>query len=203
MRKKSPAKSLADYRASIDDIRAFINEGHAKALDNDSLARCYDHAVLTAYRTFEEFVLDICIAHINRDPSPFYRAVGVSFGPHVTANQCEFLLVGDRYFDFRGHSGLVDIVRRASGETSAMVAATKVAASREAFEILAALRNYVAHQSSQSWRSALAAMKKWEPTRRNLGRAGVWLRTAIGGQTRLERLLVDLDQLCESLANAG
>jgi hypothetical protein len=202
LKKKSPATSLAEYRGGIAKVRAFVTEAHAKGVNSAAIARCYDHAVLIAYRTFEAFVLDICIARINVDPSAFYDTVGVNFGVHITANQCAFLLVGDGYFDFRGHGGLVDVVRKVSGAESAMVAATKVAANRVAFEILAGLRNYVAHQSRQSHRAALPAMKKWEPARSNLGFAGVWLRTGPGGQTRLERLLIALDQFCESLANA-
>jgi hypothetical protein len=158
---------------------------------------------LWTYRAFEQFTLEACIARINRDPAAFYEKVGVEFSRHISAAQCEFLLVGDRYFDFRGHSGLSDVIARVSGKDSPMHLAVKVPDHRRAFEILAALRNYVAHESSQSRRAALSAMREWEPNRTNLGFAGTWLKAAPGGQTRMERLLAGLDALCESVANAA
>lgn len=211
MKKKLPAVALADYRSEVDSVRTFLTETASGGHSSATVTRCYDHAALSVYRAFEQFVLEVCIARINRNPTAFYDAVGVDFGRHLTAAQCEFLLVGDRYFDFRGHSGLVEVVKKASGPGSppnapgtgsAMVDAVKAAAHRRAFEILAALRNYVAHESSQSWKAALKAMQEWEPNRKNLGKAGSWLKATVNGQTRLERLLAETDTLCESLANA-
>lgn len=211
MKKKLPAVALADYRSEVDTVRTFLTETASGGHSTATMTRCYDHAALSVYRAFEQFVLEVCIARINRDPTTFYAAVGVEFGRHLTAAQCEFLLVGDRYFDFRGHSGLVEVLKTASGSGSptnapgtgsAMVDAVKDANNRKAFEILAALRNYVAHESSQSRKAALKAMQEWEPNRKNLGKAGSWLKATVIGQTRLERLLAQIDALCQSLANA-
>lgn len=202
MKKKSAEVCLVDYRAAIDDLRDFLAQAGARGLSKGALTRCYDYAVFSAYREFEQFVLAICIARINNDPTAFYKAVGVEFGRHITAAQSEYLLVGDGYFDFRGHGGLVEVLRRASGD-SPMVAAAKLPQNRIAFEILVGLRNYVAHGSTQSWQAALKAMQNWEPDRKNLGSAGSWLKAAPGGQTRMERLLAGLDGLCEGLRNAA
>lgn len=211
MKKKLPTAALRDYRAEIETIRTFISEvaggGHSEA----TLTRAYDHGLLVTYRAFEQFVLEISVARINRDPTAFYEAVGVEFGKHMTAAQCEFLLLGDRYFDFRGHSGLIDVLKKVSGSGSslnppragsAMVDSAKLQDNKQAFEILATLRNYVAHESTQSRRAALKAMQQWEADRKNLGKAGSWLKAKTGQRTRLERLLAQIDALCESLANA-
>lgn len=203
MKKKSPETSLARYREAVEEIRGFIANVTAQNISGDGAAHWYDHAVISAYREFEKFILDISIARINRDPKAFYSAIGVEFGQHIGADQCAFLLVGDGYFDFKGHSGLVDVLSKAAGKPSPMVDAAKVPESRKAFEILTGLRNFVAHGSDQSVDKALAAMRNWEPARKNLGRAGVWLRTVVGGQTRFERLLNQIDTLCASLANAS
>ena len=62
-------------------------------------------------RPFEEFVLDIVVAQINRNPEHLYSAVGVGFGKNPTAAQCEYLLVGDKYSIFKGFNGLLDVIR--------------------------------------------------------------------------------------------
>ena len=203
MKKKSPVVCLTDYRVAIDDVREFLAEAVNRNLSGGSLTRCYDYALLAVYRAFEQFVLEICIARINRDPAAFYDTVGVEFGQHITADQCEFLLVGDGYFDFRGHGGLVDVVRKAAGKDTEMHAVTKVAVHRQAFEILSGLRNYVAHESSQSWRAARKSMQYWEPNRKNLGSAGSWLKALQGGQTRMERLVIAIDGFCDALHAAA
>jgi hypothetical protein len=189
MRKKSAEVSLTGLQKQISEIRTFLVDAEASAMPIRSLSRCYDQAVIWCYRAFEEFVLDVLVGQINRSPANLYASVGVSFGKNPTAAQCEYLLVGDRYFDFRGHSGLVDVVKKASGRGSAIENAVKVTKHRQCFEILTGLRNYAAHQSDQSKNAALRAMKHWEPDRKNLGSGGIWLRVARNGQRRMERLL--------------
>ena len=84
-----------------------------------------------------------------------------------------------------------------------MVDGAKQPDNRQAFEILATLRNYVAHESTQSRRAALKAMQEWETERKNLGKAGSWLKARVGQRTRFERLLAQIDILCASLANSA
>jgi hypothetical protein len=111
MRKKSPAKSVSVIQNEFVEITQFIVEAGNAVTAARSRACCYEFAVIWAYREFETFVLDILVALINRDPSPFYDRIGGNFGAKPTAAQCEFLLVGDRYFEFRGHGGLVEVIR--------------------------------------------------------------------------------------------
>ena len=202
MRKKSPQVALERFRHVVGEVRDFIAAVAADGANGQIKARCYDHAVIWTYRAFEEFVLDILVAQINKDPSHLYDNVGVRFGANPTVAQCEYLLVGDRYFDFRGHSGLVVFVKKVSPANSALETAVKDAERRKAFEILVGLRNYVSHESDQSKVAALRAMRHWEPNRKNLGSAGQWLRVQKQGQTRLERLFSKLDELAESMKEA-
>lgn len=202
MRKKSPAKSLAGLKSEISSIRGFIAEAKGGALTDNAQDYCHDFAVVWMYREFERFVLDVLVAQINRDPKPFYDCIGVGFDKHPTVDQCRFLLTGDRYFDFRGHGGLISLIKKAAGDGSALEAAAKDREGRIAFEILVGLRNYIAHQSDQSWSAALAAMRHWEPDRQNLGSAGFWLSISNGGVTRLERLVGEIEKLCENMAGA-
>lgn len=203
MRKKNPTVCLAEYRSEIEELKEFLAEAKTANISDASITRCYDYVLLGAYRAFEQFILQLCITRINRDPAAFYDSVGVGFGQHITADQCEFLLVGDGYFDFRGHGGLVNVVRRAAGKDTPMHALTKNSDHRKTFEILASLRNYVAHQSTQSRRAALKAMQHWEPDRKSLGKAGSWLKALVGGQTRMERLLLAADLFCDQLREAA
>jgi hypothetical protein len=202
MRKKSARVSLTGLRKQLTEIRTFLADAEASGMPVRSLSRCYDQAVIWGYRAFEEFVLDVLVAQINRNPDNLYTSVGVSFGKNPTAAQCEYLLVGDRYFDFRGHGGLVDVVKKASGVGSALEITVKVPDHRQCFEILAGLRNYAAHQSDQSKKAALKGMRHWEPNRTNLGSAGNWLRVARNGQRRLERLLTGIDALADDMRAA-
>jgi hypothetical protein len=110
--------------------------------------------------------------------------------------------VGDRYFDFRGHGGLVDIVRKAAGPAGQLVTVVRTPRHRQSFEILLGLRNYSAHRSDQSKEAALKAMRLWEPNRNNLGNAGFWLGRVVGGRTRMERLLTDLEAFAADMKNA-
>lgn len=198
MRKKSAQVSLIGLQNQLAEIRTFLADAEASGMPVRSLWRCYDQAVIWCYRAFEEFVLDILVGQINRNPSNLYTSVGVSFGKNPTAAQCEYLLVGDRYFDFRGHSGLVDVVKKASGSGSALETAVKVANHRQCFEILTGLRNYAAHQSDQSKKAALKGMRYWEPNRTKLGSGGNWLRV----QQRLERVLTGIDALAQDMRAA-
>jgi len=202
MRKKSPAKSLETFIKETAGIREFLRDAEVRKLSDYSIAYCYDFAVIWAAREFETFVLDILVAQINRDPDPLYLSIGVNFGVHPTSAQCEYLLVGDRYFDFRGYGGLLDSIRKVSGKQSALEGAVKVAQSRKAFQIMVGLRNYVAHQSDQSKEAALTAMRLWEPERNNLGSAGYWLIVRSGGRARMERFLDDIESLCQDMAGA-
>jgi len=202
MRKKSPNKSLEIFQGELTAIREYLNEVTTNNLSADSRAHSYDFGVIWVYRAFELFVLDILVAQINHDPSKLYDVIGVNFGHNPTAAQCEYMLVGDRYFDFRGHGGLVDAIKKVAGQGSALEAAAKNPTHRKAFEILVGLRNHAAHWSDQSKAAALKAMKHWEPNRHNLGQAGKWLSVFIGGQTRMERLLSSIEGLCIDMADA-
>ncbi|MGC2780587.1 MAG: hypothetical protein WA418_33620 [Bradyrhizobium sp.] len=202
MRKKSPTKSLKHIKDEIVAIRNFVQEAKDKAMSDVAQDSCYEFAIIWAYKEFEQFILNILVAQINRDPSRFYKAIGVIFDKHPTVDQCKYLLTGDRYFDFRGHGGLVQLIRKAAGVGSLLEIAAKDKEGRVAFEILVGLRNYVAHESDQSRQAALTAMRHWEPDRQNLGSAGYWLSVAIRGQTRLERLFANVEELCEEMTKA-
>jgi hypothetical protein len=202
MRKKSPTRSLKDIKGEIVAIRNFVQEAKDRGMSDDAQASCYDFAVVWAYREFERFILDILVAQINRDPNRFYKAIGVTFDKHPTVDQCKYLLMGDRYFDFRGHGGLVQVIRKAAGIGSLLEIAAKNKEGRVSFEILVGLRNYVAHQSDQSWQAALMAMRHWEPDRQNLGSAGYWLSVTTNGRSRLERLFTDVEKFCEDMTKA-
>jgi hypothetical protein len=199
MKKKSAAVSLDTLRRHLAAIRQFLADAEDSGMSSASISRCYDHGVISVYRAFEEFVLNIAVVQINRDPDHLYQAVGVKFGKNPTAAQCEYLLVGHRYFDFRGYGGLVNIVKKASGTGSQLEIAVKKQGNRQCLEILLGLRNYAAHRSPLSKKAALKGMKHWEPNTNNLGRAGNWLRVRKKGQSRMERLLTNLEVLAQDM----
>jgi hypothetical protein len=202
VKKKLPAVSFSELERQFVEIGAFLNDATEAGLSGSHITRCFDHGVIWAYRVFEEFVLDIAVAQINRDPSIFYDNMGVEFGRHPTVAQCAYLLTGDRFFDFRGHRGLVEVARKVAGAKGALTEVVKAEAHRQSFEILAGLRNYAAHQSDQSRGAALKAMQHWQPNRHNLGLAGSWLRVKNAGDTRMTRLLNGIQALGQEMRDA-
>ncbi|HEV2365722.1 MAG TPA: hypothetical protein VGS12_16145 [Caulobacteraceae bacterium] len=202
MRKKEPAVCLRDFRAAIDGIRAYLREITGGGLTIDTVIRSYQYALLFADREFESFILEICISKINRKPKQFYSSVGVEFAKHLTAEQCEFLLIGEGYLNLRGHQDLVKVVSKVAGQNSTMATAVKGSERKQLIEVLLGLRNYIAHDSTPSHRAALRAMKLWDPARQRLGSAGYWLKARHAGQCRIDRIFRELDSLCEAIANA-
>ena len=201
MRKKSSAVSLADFRTEVACTLKMINEFQQLNASPNALTEAYDHALVLLYNAFEDFVLSICIGCVNRDPAPLYESAGVNFGKHLTAEQAAYLITGGEYFAMGAFDGLVKKISRIAGKKSQLIPACKT--HKNAIAILIALRNYAAHGSYHARGKALAAMQTWEKDRKNLGRAGSWLKVSMEGKSRLDRLISELDAFAVAFSHAA
>jgi hypothetical protein len=172
MRKKSIKKSVDDFQASCDAIDAFVMELEAKGLAAQSVTWGYDYAIIRLYREFESLILDCIVASINNDTATLSATTGVKFPKHLTDEVCEYIVVGDGYFDFRGRDGLIKTLKRFVPDTHFLVTVTKNDKYRDSLEKLSALRNYAAHESAQAKVRVLETVSQ-----ERIGSAGAWLKS--------------------------
>jgi cupin superfamily acireductone dioxygenase involved in methionine salvage len=190
MRKKSIKKSVNAFKASCDAIEAFVAELESKGLADQSVSWGYDYAIIRLYREFESLILDCIVASINNDTATLSATTGVKFPKHLTDEVCEYIVIGDGYFDFRGRDGLIKTLKRFVPDAHFLITVTKNAKYRNCLEKLSALRNYAAHESAQAKGRVLETVNQ-----KRIGAGGAWLKT----QGRLEAITDDLRSFASEL----
>ncbi len=190
MRKKSIRRSVDDFQACCDAIDAFVAELETKGLGDQSLSWGYDYAIIRLYREFESLMLDCIVASINNDTATLSTTTGITFPKHLTDEVCEYIVIGDGYFDFRGRAGLIQMLKRFVPDAHFLIIVTKNPRYRDCLEKLSALRNYAAHESAQAKRRVLESVNQ-----RRIGSAGAWLKT----QGRLKAMTDDLRSFASEL----
>ena len=123
-------------------------------------------------------MLEALVAAINNDTSTITATVGRQFPKHLTDEVCEFLIVGNGYFDFKGRDGLISLLKHFVPATHYLVVDVKKDTYKIAIQRLTTLRNLAAHESAPARKAAREATGA-----ERLGSAGAWLK--IG--TRLRR----------------
>src|SRR5262249_31116573 len=113
-----------------------------------------------------------------------------TFPKHLTDEVCEYIVIGDGYFDFRGRDGLIKTVMRFVPDTHFLVIAVKNAKYRNSLEKLGVLRNYAAHESAQAKTRVLKIVNQ-----ERVGSAGAWLKR----QGRFKLIVDDLRLLASEL----
>lgn len=171
MKKKSVKKSVDWFIGQTDEIVTFVSQIESKGVTDAALSWTYDHAIIRLYRQFELLMFDGIVAGINNDTSVLSKATGTQFPKHLTDEVCEFILVGNGYFDFKGRDGLISTLGKYLSENHYIVTAVKKTAYKDALNRLSALRNFAAHDSAKSKRAALKAIDH-----KSLGSSGSWLK---------------------------
>ena len=115
---------------------------------------------------------------------------GVEFRKHLTDEVCEFLIIGTRYFDFKGRSDLIKTIRSFVPESHYLLIAVKRSIYNTALDQLSALRNFAAHESSPSKRAALKAINA-----KRIKSSGAWLKK----QNRFMHLVESLKNLAQEI----
>lgn len=171
MKKKSGKKAAAAFRAAVTSIERVVADAENAEFPQTHLTWIYDYAVISLYREFEALVLECLVAAINNNTAQLSATTGVLFPKHLTDEVCEYIVVGDGYFDFRGRDGLIKTLRRFLPDTHYLVAIAKSGSYRGTLDRLNALRNFAAHRSRVAKKRALEAING-----RYLSSPGAWLK---------------------------
>lgn len=169
-RKKSLKKSATEFMVKVAELETFTGTS-VSGLSDKEQSWCYDYAIIRLYREFEQLMLFAIVCAINNDTKTISDSTGVEFPKHLTDEVCEYLVLGGRYFDFKGRDGLIRELKRYVPDSHYLVTIVRETKYRDALEKLTALRNFAAHESIQSKRSALKAINQ-----ERVGSSGSWLK---------------------------
>jgi len=188
-RKKSVKNRAADFRNRVSSISDFLSAAESN-LTAQHVSWAYEYGVLRLYREFESMILDALVGAINNDTSTIASRTGVAFPKHLTDEVCEYLIIGDGFFDFKGRDGLIKTLKEYVPDDHYLVEIVKKQKYKDALERLSALRNLAAHNSEiAKTRAKDAAGQERMPE------AGAWLKK----QNRLNTMLDSLRQLSEEI----
>ena len=189
-KKKSIRLAARNFDDAADSVINFVTTVRP-LLSETHVSWCHDYAIIALYRAFERLMLDALVGAINNNPSKtISHQSGVSFPRNLTDEVCEYIIVGDGFFDFKGRSGLIKILRRFLSENHFIVEVVKDQRYKHAIDRLTSLRNFAAHRSDVSKRAVKQVL--------NVDRirsAGTWLKT----QGRLGTLTTRLKELADEL----
>ncbi|SMH52680.1 hypothetical protein [Maritimibacter sp. HL-12] len=159
-KKKSAKKSADRFLTNCKKIDAFVYEIKIKGLSDNHLSWAFEYAIVRLYRDFEKLILECLVAAINNDTTQLSQKKGFDFPKHLTDEVCQYIIVGEKYFDFRGRSGLISTLKSYLADDHYLVVSVKKPAYREALDQFIVLRNFAAHDSDQSKAACLKALGK-------------------------------------------
>lgn len=191
MRKKSAARACEWFSEELEEIDEYLEA--TEDLSDEQINWCYDYAIIRLYRAFENLMLSCLICSMNNDTEQVSSVTGIPFPKHLTDEVCEYIIVGDGYFDFRGRDGLIKTIKRYVPDDHYLLEVIKTAKYKDALEQLSALRNFAAHESQPSKRAALKAIGQ-----ARLSSAGSWLKRKDRFAAISERLVELADEIAES-----
>lgn len=186
-KKKSIKKASNKFCEMADAILQFVQSCSA-GQSKEHQSWLYEYAVIRLYRHFEALILDALVGAINNDTAVASERLGFKFPKHLSDEVCQFLIIGDGYFDFKGRDGLIATLKRflpykAPGTPHYLIAIAIKPGYKDPLEQLSALRNFAAHASTKSKEAAKKATNQ-----SNLGSAGAWLKVGSRFQIIVDRL---------------
>jgi hypothetical protein len=187
-RKKSVKCSASWFNKRADDLLTYVND--SKSLSDEHQSWCHEYAIIRLYREFENLMLEALTGAINNDTTTISETVGVSFPAHLPDEICEYLIIRNGYFDFKGRDGLINTLRKYVPDTHYLVVIVKKDKYKDSLEQLSSLRNYAAHDSYQSKNAA----KKTTGFER-MASCGAWLKK----QDRFDRLVSKMNELASEI----
>jgi hypothetical protein len=181
-RKKSVKHSAQLFRNAADDIANFLTKVSANQSDQH-VSWLYNYGIIRLYRDFESMVRHALVGAINNNTATVSATTGIKFPEHLTDEVCEFLITGAGYFDFKGRDGLIKTLKKFVPDNHYLLTSVKKPVYTQALERLSALRNFAAHESAKSKRSALDAIGG-----QRIESSGAWLKCEDRFQTIVDRL---------------
>ena len=192
-RKKSVKRSARQFVEQADEIVAFVDQ-LTPTLSDKHTSWMHEYGILRLYRAFELMILDALVGAINNDTEMISARTGISFPKHLTDEVCEYLVIGDGYFNFKGRDGLISVLTRYVPLDHYLVTSVKDKKYKQTLDRLTALRNYAAHGSSVA-----KARVKTVTDRKSLGTSGSWLKAG----DRFPRIVERLKDLAEAIEKAA
>lgn len=177
-------RSTQDLKNYIEKCKQVFSE------DKKYLSNCYEYAAIDLYKNFEHFILRVLIACLNHDHSHIEELYGIQLGKHINYDVCEFLVTKGGFFDFKGRSGLIQLLGDTIGKDHEVVAKVKNTNYTKALNRLYTIRNYAAHNSKQSKIKARDAFGLTQ-----IGSAGSCLKA----QERLDEMIDSLVDLANEI----
>ena len=178
-RKKSIKRASKLFLDHANTIEGFLRSLPPN-FSAEHVSWAHEYAIIRLYREFELLILAALIGAINNDSSALSERVGIPFPKHLRDEVCEYILLGEGYFDFKGRDGLIQRIKKYIPDTHYLVKTVRDDQYKMAIERLCSLRNLAAHQSAY----AKAQAKKAIGTKK-ISSAGAWLKK----QKRFEGLL--------------
>ena len=194
MRKSNPKKAAEDFISNIEEIKEFVGSESCKKLTQKHQTWAYEYAIIRLYREFEVMILNSLIAAINIDTSELSKSTSIKFPKHLKREVCEYIIVGDGYFNFRGRDGLIGDLQKFVQEDHYLVKIIKKRKYRLPLNRLSAFRNFAAHDSIPAKKKALKAA---DQNRKRIASAGAWLKT----NSRFDKLCNKLEQLAQEIVD--
>lgn len=191
-RKKSIKTAAVNFIVGLHQVDDFV--GEAVKLSTARRAWLYDYSVIRAYRLFETLVLHALVGAINNDTRTLSSHVGITFPRHMTDEVCEYLVVRNGFFDFKGRDGLIADLKRFVPADHYLVTIIKDPKYRVPLDRLCALRNFAAHGSQAAKTRAKKAVGA-----KTLGSAGAWLMR----QGRFKGIIAPLQELAQEMYNSA
>ena len=190
MKKKSGKVASESFVSKVEEIEEFLRQDNLSSLSEAHMTWAHDYAIIRLYREFEKMILNCLIAAINNDTEQLSKTTGIDFPKHLTDEVCEYIILRGGYFDFKGRAGLISKLKGYLPDDHYLVEIVKKLEYRNALERLSALRNYAAHDSVPSKKSALASIGL-----QKMGSSGAWLKK----QGRFEEIVVTLKHLANDV----
>ena len=191
MAKKKSVRLAADnFVVDADNIAQFASQV-AGPISDQHKSWVHDYAIIRLYREFEGLMLSALTGAINNGTSTVSSKIGINFPKHLTDEVCEFLITSGGYFDFKGRDGLIKTIKQFVPDDHYLLTTVKKPGYKDALNRLSALRNFAAHDSSQSKKAAIAALSC-----KNLSSSGSWLKS----QGRFRALVASLQSLAREIS---
>ena len=173
MKKTSGKNASTVFNQSVTQIDKFLKD--VEGLPKASVPWAYDYAIIRLHRELEQMTLKCLVAAINNDTKQLSNTTGIDFPKHLTHAVCEYIIIGDGYFDTQGRDSLIRTLKKYLRNDHYLVKVFSETKYKCTLDRLYALRNFAAHGSLKSRKRALTAtsMKK-------LPSSGGWLK--VGGR---------------------
>ncbi len=192
-KKKSVKKAAEAFERAVVEIRAFIL-AQSQGSSQEHISWIHEYGIIRLYREFENLMLQALVGAVNNDTSTISERSGIGFPKHLTDEVCEFLILGNGFFDFKGREGLIKTLKGFVPAEHYLVTILKKVKYLESLNRLSALRNFAAHGSRVSKKRALTAVSQ-----KRMGTVGSWLKV----QGRFDRLCTDLVKLVGEIEAAA